>query len=264
MTPSDEVEAADWIAGRLHPFAQDVGSVVPTGFEAYARIFHPASRLVGTHEVEVRWSEVAEWSGRKVHPEMQFHTIAVPVPDRETRLEAWSREPWLGAPSEGQARALVGLLARYTSTPDACWFCVWDGYGEFNGSAFQEMTFYSGTGRHLRAWWWRVQQKFQRRKPVRREGKRVRLPGRDYLLFKGPLSLAVGHRSGPNLWWPDDRTWYVASEIDFPYTYVGGPKKLIEEILAEPSLEALPATLDHGISAFSDTVNASGFVGFDE
>jgi hypothetical protein len=56
----------------------------------------------------------------------------------------------------------------------------------------------------------------------------------------------------------------VASEIDFTYTYVGGSKKLIEEILADPSLEALPAALDHGISAFSDTVNASGFVGFDE
>ena len=264
MTPNDEVEAADWIGGRLHPFGQDVGSVVPSGFEAYARIFHPTSRLVGTKEVEVRWSDVAEWSGRTVHPEMQFHTIAVPVPDRETRLQAWSREPRLGVLSDTQCRALIRLLARHTSTPDACRFCVRDGYGDFNRSAFQETRFYSGTGRHLRAWWWRVQQKFRRRKPVRREGKRVRLPGRDYLLFNGPLALAAGHLNGPNLWWPDDRTWCVASEIDFQYTYVGGPNKLIEEILADPSLEALPAALDHGITAFSDKVNASGFVGFEE
>lgn len=47
VAPSDEVEAADWIHGRLHTFAQDVGSVVPTGFAAYARIFHPASQPPG-------------------------------------------------------------------------------------------------------------------------------------------------------------------------------------------------------------------------
>jgi hypothetical protein len=235
LTPSEEIEAAEWIGGRLHPFGQDVGSVVPTGFEAYVRIFHPASRLAGAEQVEVRWSDVAEWSGRTVHPEMQFHAIAVPIPHRETRLQAWSYEPPLGALSQGQVRALVGLLATHTATPDACWFCVWAGYGFFNTSGVN----------------WR-------------KGKLVRLPARDYLLFKGPLALALGHRDGPNLWWPDDRSWCVASEIDFPYTYVGGPKLLIDEILADPSLEALPAALDHGITAFSDTVNTEGFVGLEE
>jgi hypothetical protein len=264
MAPSEEIEAAEWIGGRLHPFGQDVGSVVPTGFEAYARIFHPASRLAGREQVEVRWSDVAEWSGRTVHPEMQFHTIAVPLPDRDTRLQAWSYEPWLGALSERQARALVTLLARYTSTPNVCWFCVWAGYGFFNTSAVQWLSADSGVASHLQAWWWRVRVNFQRRKPVPQKGKLVRLPARDYLLFKGPLALALGHRDGPNLWWPDDRSWCVASEIDFPYTYVGGPKKLIDEILAEPSLEALPAALDHGITAFSDTVNTEGFVGLEE
>jgi hypothetical protein len=251
LTPSDEIEAADWIAGRLHPFAQDVGSVVPTGFKAYSRIFHPASRLAGIEEVEMRWSDVADWSGRTVHPEMQFHTIAVPLPDRETRIQAWNGEPRLGVLSEAQGRALIRLLARHTSTPETCWFCVWDGYGGFHRT-------------ELRARWSRLKLRFQKHEPVRLEGKRVSLPGRDYLLFKGPLALAVGHQDGPNLWWPDDRSWCVASEIDFPYTYVGGSQELIEEILADPSLEALPAALDQGITAFSDKVNESGFVGFEE
>jgi hypothetical protein len=48
----------------------------------------------------------------------------------------------------------------------------------------------------------------------------------------------------------------VASEIDFPYTYVGGSSKLIEEILAHPLLEALPATIDQAINAESDAVNS--------
>jgi hypothetical protein len=231
LTPSDEIEAADWIGPRLHPFAQDVGSVVPSGFEAYARIFHPAGRLAGAHQVEMRWSDVAAWTGRVVHPEMQFHSIAAPLPGRETRVRGFNAEPWLGALSEGQARALVEVLARHTSIPDTCWFGVWEGYGTFK---------------------------------TRPKWKRVSLPHRNYFLFRGPLSLAPGHLDGPNLWWPDDRSWCVASEIDFPYTYVGGSKKLIDEILADPNLEALPAALDDGITAFSDTVNQSGFVGFEE
>lgn len=48
----------------------------------------------------------------------------------------------------------------------------------------------------------------------------------------------------------------MASEIDFPYTYVGGSNELIEEILAHPLLEALPATISEGITADSDTVNS--------
>jgi hypothetical protein len=88
------------------------------------------------------------------------------------------------------------------------------------------------------------------------ERKRVNLPGRDYLLFKGSVAEARGWQDGPNLWWPDDQAWCVASEIDLPCTYVGGASELIEQILQHPALEALPATLEHGISATSDTINS--------
>ncbi len=74
---STTVEVADWIAQRLHPFdAHDVGSILPSGFPAYARILHPASRLKGNDEIKVRWAELAAWSGRVVHPQMQFETIS--------------------------------------------------------------------------------------------------------------------------------------------------------------------------------------------
>jgi hypothetical protein len=83
----------------------------------------------------------------------------------------------------------------------------------------------------------------------------VRLPHRDYLLFREPLAKAEGWEDGPNLWWPDDRAWCVASEIDLPYTYVGGPKELVDAILRSPAIEALPARDTDGISYSSDTVN---------
>jgi len=45
----------------------------------------------------------------------------------------------------------------------------------------------------------------------------------------------------PNLWWPADRAWCVASEIDLLWTYVGGPCGLTSAILADERIEALPA-----------------------
>lgn len=275
LTPSDDVEAAGWIAELLHPFAQDVGAVVPPGFEAYARIFHPAWRYVDGDKIEVRWSDVAEASGRAVHAEMQFHSIAVPVPGRQTGPPPWSGEPRLGVISDRQARALIGLLSRNTSAPDACCFCLWDGYASLNRGAMAVNVFtYVGPPRFLGRRWWqhvfirtgwrpRFQPPLRPPTPPTYPGPppptepRVHLPGRDYLLFKGSVGQGAGWEDGPNLWWPDDRSWCVASEIDFPYTYVGGSARLIEEILAHPLLEALPATIDQGITADSDTVNSS-------
>jgi hypothetical protein len=75
-------------------------------------------------------------------------------------------------------------------------------------------------------------------------------------LFKGSITQAAGWQDGPNLWWPDDRTWCVASEIDLPYTYVGGPKNLIDEILRSAELEAVPSEVGDGITYDSDRVNS--------
>src|SRR6202521_5479435 len=128
---SDEVQAADWIRERLHPFAKDVGSVVPSGFAAYARIFHPASsagHLEGDRVVpgvEMRWSDVAALRGKTVHAEMQFHAISAPALDREPQIYP----PRDGVLSERQIQALTELLSKHTETPNSCWLCLWEGYG---------------------------------------------------------------------------------------------------------------------------------------
>jgi hypothetical protein len=258
LTASDEVGAADWIRERLHPFAKDVGSVVPAGFAAYARIFHPATRSRDWKEEEVRWSEVAAWNGRIVHPEMQFHAIAARAAPIEGYEPNWSGEPKLGVLSRSQSRALVGHLSRSTPVAGACWLCIWDGYGYFTPGAIVTFTA-SKKGAPQSARRpprWRLRTPFPRAKGNLPGRERVRLPGRDYMLFRGPVEKAQGWEDGPNLWWPDDKSWCVACEIDFPYTYVGGSKELIDAILEDPTLESLPAKDTDGISYSSDKINS--------
>lgn len=114
-----DLAPARWIGERLHPFAQDAGSVIPEGFEDYARIFHPARR--DAPERAVTWREVATANGRTVHAEMQFREhrgdleppqpTARPLVGRpECRIAAARARPRLGerpSPAYGDAGPLL-------------------------------------------------------------------------------------------------------------------------------------------------------------
>jgi hypothetical protein len=212
---SVNVEEAAWIGGRLRPFDSCVvTSVVPSGFDAYTRLLHPLNPRLPDQRPG-RWAEVAEWSGVELAQGIGFPDIALP------ELEPGGVEPWPGrVPQVGtlhpaDADALAAVLARHTSTPDRCWFCTWEGWA----AVFLD------------------------------DGPRVELPGRNYGLFVGPLAalpslIAAQDGRSPNLWWPDDRAWCVATEIDLAWTYVGGPAALISDLLADSRVEAQPASPD--------------------
>ncbi len=99
-----------------------------------------------------------------------------------------------------------------------------------------------------------------------RSGPRVRLPHREYLLYTGPAEEVTaparlgdglpGEDQTANLWWPDDQAWCVASEIDLGWSYLGGPAGLIGQVLADPRIEALPASPDDPVSRVEDWVDA--------
>lgn len=231
---SEAVEEADWIADRLSPFGECVASVVPGGFEAYARVLHPAEAPRRGHGRLVRWREVAEWSGLPLGPESQFHSIALP-PTRPAADAPWRGQgPSSGSLFPADAEVLADILRTWTTTPDNCWFCLWEGYGWDN---MVLATSHGETSPVLPD-------------PIpdsARRGPRVRLPNRDYLLYRGAVEAVMATvplanaEQTPNLWWPTDRAWCVASEIDLAWTYVGGPTKMIEAVLASDTIEALPA-----------------------
>jgi hypothetical protein len=258
----DDLTPAQWIAERLHPFAQDAGAIIPPGFEAYARVFHPASRRVGNAQVPVTWREIADANLRVHHPQMQFGSLVsvVGLPGglfaRQPQVGLFDSWPRTGSLPLDLARVLVAVLGPHTATSEQCWFAAWEGWGDFrDGSAVLHTigaspdntptTLAPGT---------------YREKPTDRPT--FRLPQRGYYLARGPLASALETVYGitwayqsASIWWPDDRAWCVATEVDFDWTYVGGSNDCIAAVLGHAALEALPARITDGVTYASDPIN---------
>jgi hypothetical protein len=242
----DDVSPAAWIGARLHPFVQDVGSIIPEGFEAYGRLFHPVQQG-GDHPQE-RWSDLARRDHRIVHPEMQFHCISRPVGQPPpSRYEQETGPSWGSLPAEERA-ILVEVLARHTATATTCWFCVWEGTNPLDGD-HDVVWVKAGT---LRA-------RLHRRQapPDLPPHPQVELPNRRYFLYGGSITRAMVFDQSPHLWWPEDRSWFVATEVDYAWTYVGGARNLIDELIAHDRLEVLPAQLSDKPFYDADLLNSA-------
>ena len=231
-----DVAPAGWIAERLWRGTRQtgtlVGCVIPEGFEAYARIFHPARQRNAAERSwsKVSWATVASWNGKVVHPQMEFRPIANLDPLRYDN-PSWGTRPRNGRLPEDECRHLLGVLKEFTTTPERCYSGIWHGYAKLNN-------------------------------PIHLKWPTLDIPGagREYFIFRGPLDGVMSFYEwlmdqSPNLWWPEDRAWFVATEIDFNNTFVGGSAACIERVLAHPELEALPIAIDARVDAYGDTIN---------
>jgi hypothetical protein len=231
---STQVGQAGWIAERLAaPDVRVVGSVVPGGFEAYVRILHPVVRDLRGVVPKLRWSELSSWSGRPLEADSQFHSFVLPLEERESPSPSGSERPRQGSLEGDELVALIDVLGRHTSTPGRCWFCIWEGYGWQDEAPLASRAELAG----------RLADP-----PIPtevRDGTRVALPGRNYFLYTGPLDAALAfidsEGQSPNLFWPEDQSWCVASEIDLSSTYVGGSHQLRADLLGEERIEAIAA-----------------------
>ena len=231
--PLRDLSPGRWLQQRLWPWGPGsnrvgvpVGCLVPEGFPAYARIVHPAFRSTDHGQEPVRWSTVAEWTGRRTHPTMQFHPVAGLKWPTEP---PWGHAPWPGTLQTTEAEALLPILRAETTTPGRCFFALWEGFGDAELNSLVASF------------------------------PRLELTHRAYLLFRGSLEtfpwFDTGLPQSPNLWWPDDHAWVVASEIDGFDTYLAGSKECVERVLNEPVLEGLPATVDARADGAADTIN---------
>ncbi|GGM32094.1 hypothetical protein [Micromonospora yangpuensis] len=119
-----------------------------------------------------------------------------------------------------QARRALHLLARFTATPQECYFCVWDGYSDIALP------------------------------PTVRRGPLVELPHRRYALLRGPLSAIDtwaddlgdgGTIAPPALVWPTDRRWCFVSDVDPHWAGIGADRAAITALTDDPHLDVVPA-----------------------
>jgi hypothetical protein len=249
MSPSRPVEfVADvsvggWLAESLDEIDEWVAlsCVVPPVFQAYARILHPVSAVrshdapQGPRPADASWSDVAGTTGRQMHPRVQFDSL-IGVErggDRDWEAEVGTLSPDLW-------EELSDVLRHHAADPSSCYFALWDGWGWASGN---------------------VEPAALPAEAV--QGPRLSLEARDYLLFDGPLdawaSLFVdrleGHWQSPQLCWPRDRTWCVATEIDYDSTYIGGSAELVAAVLEDPRFDSYPAQASDRVDFGGDDVN---------
>jgi len=176
-----DVAAAEWIAGWSF---EDLINFGGSGFAGYARLrFIPDPTRLGQSEGEAD----------------------LPA-DRPTDLD--------------QGRRALDELARYTTTPDHCYFGIWDGYGDGHLSA------------------------------VPGEPTILRLPDRSYTLFQGPLDALRTWETGlgrggplvpPALVWPADHSWCFVCDVDPHWAGIGAGTEAIDALLAIPELDVVAA-----------------------
>lgn len=274
--PMDSLRSAaagDWLKPLIDTQWHDMHAVVPRGFPAYARIFHPAWRdrpedthtwhghglpaRGGLEQQVVGWSDVAQAFGRQMHALAQFHRLVGPETPRLGPLDA---EGWrYSSPEEGNLAP--GILAnaaahlcRHTTTPDRGVTAIWDGWGGLASSAgYMQLTL-----RADGASWTSPE-------PTETgpgsgllpadvvNGEKLELPGRSYFLFdtapriyvaadwvnEAPWHHMPESPQSPGILWPSDHSWVLVSEIDFDSTVVGGSRELIGALVQDPAIEAM-------------------------
>ena len=158
-----DVGRGEWLRSmEAEPFSS-LFSVVPRGFEMYARVFHPVERdrpraTRSWHAIEAStcfddaadigylleterctWSAAAASFGTTMHAEAQYARLIRYVSGEE--VGAVSEDGWrYGEPSEGSLDASTltaasQVLARHTATPHAGIAAIWEGWGGLVSSA---------------------------------------------------------------------------------------------------------------------------------
>jgi hypothetical protein len=238
LTPARDCTHARWLVDAMQD-REGVAKVVPAGYDAYLRIHHPLSD-------GRTWAQTAPAYLRRGTTRYEY-----PFPEPMTSVE--------GNLNADIVDGLTPVLAAATTTPESSHYGLWGGWGELHAQSNSAVYFRATTSRLGQAGKRRAIRRLRRRE-IRRAQPAYDFVdscptqpwwgGRDTLLFDGrvdhvrfigslsPLDDRLCRRS-PQWWWPNDRAWFLANEIDYPWTYLGGGVDLIERARAVDGIEAV-------------------------
>jgi hypothetical protein len=211
LTRCSDLSAADWIRASDWPW-QQLAEFGPPGFPAYGRLrFLPDPAYEGQSENDVNVEE--------------------------------------NGPSEtAQLRAVLAELARHTGTPDDCYFCLWDGWGQ---PLRDDVGAVPPIDPDMISTGWAEFPSFS---PPKLHEPMVVVSNRAYYLFHGTVS-ELGDRGPAEGWpgqpgasmadpafiWPADHAWCIANDVDPHWAGIGADTAAIDQLVADPRLDVVPA-----------------------
>jgi hypothetical protein len=223
LTVQHDLSPADWIEPLLVPRSFEVWMTAPRGYDAYARIFFPFHRSVqgaggGWSEESIRWADLASEHGWTVHALMERETIS----RSSTGDGSEARCSWRLSPE--QFAVLSPILAHYTES-NSGWFLLWEGFGDLDDKAFDDGV------------------------------PKVHHEMRDFYLLRGPLTMYSQFSDDPSYWWPDDRSWCLCTDTDFKWSYLAGSRECVDEVLAQPIMDAAETQPENPARTGMDVIN---------
>lgn len=295
LRPHADVSDGQWVLDAVGEWDWTAGLrwLVPPIYEAYARILHPASGQqlrwsgdrVSGEEQRMRWREVAAREGTTLHPLAQWGLLIAGSTRPSFGEDGWQYgEPEQGRMDLDELAAVTEVLSRHTSTPGECFAAVWEGWGELHATRIRYSAAAWAPAPELETYGYvplsampasmRDPEAEPRQHPAIEEAwynDRFELPHRESLLFacdvRAFADTAWPARSGldstgnsltPMALWPSDRAWYLASEVDFDSTIVGGSRALVDELLRlgdTDAAEVLEISIDADLTTEGDRLN---------
>ncbi|NAZ83872.1 hypothetical protein GTR02_18845, partial [Kineococcus sp. R8] len=189
------------------------------------------------------WAHVAAVTGHRLHTDSTFDDVAGTVNTRRTTRTDWpGGPPDLGELGATGWDALLGHLTRYSGSTTRCFIALDEGLTWILGGAGSD--FY-GDPFHVEA-----PQDNAFPSQLFNSAPRLQASARSCLLLTAPLAAlhTLGRswrykdqrwfeRHSPSLLWPLDRSWLVATDLDYDYTYLVGPRVLVDAVHADRRLE---------------------------
>ncbi|WMY77743.1 hypothetical protein [Citricoccus sp. I39-566] len=225
------------------------------------------------------WRQVAADHGTEVHAGAQWADLARVDGDGSSfsRLDPGLEydAPSVGTLGQPAMGFLAEVLLRHTGTPRDLVLGLWPGFGwmDGGGALFGPAVEDATGGRHSSlslppAFGPRTTRALRRGTGlldvgggyreyllVPDDGTRLRRPEWTRAVHPAfPAGDGAEYQS-PQLAWPRDRAWALASEIDLDSTLVAGSAALVRAICTHPGLEAVVVRPDTDLTAFAGTVN---------
>lgn len=218
--------AAEWLLSSLRPMhwrhmELPVGAFVPDSYGAVARVLHP------WHDGEqpVTWAAAATRLGDSSAAALDRRRDGHVLPGIKGLYD-----PQVGQLDQVIAERMVHALTQATTTPEDVFVAVWSGWGN-------------------------------RPEDWHPTAALIPTPQRGHLLLRGALSALlhpVEHFLPSGIWWPADRAWVVATEVDYHWTFVAGSNELISTLITDPRLEVLRTHSDAAANNLSHDAPPAG------